>query len=211
MIFVLIIAVVGFQPEIRRVLIRIGQPAFLSISSQQLARTTEEIVSAVKVMAAARIGALIVIEKKVALGEFIETGIKIDAKVTAELLRTIFWPGTALHDMAVIIRDDRIVAARIQLPLAEPGSIDGVEFGSRHRAAIGITTTSDATVIVVSEETGIVSIAESGKLTRNVTESQIRKHLISTMDEITPAVEKFWRFGKRRYAGKQVMEYEKKN
>lgn len=211
LVFVLIIAVVGFQPEIRRVLIRIGQPAFLSSSSQQLARTTEEIVSAVKDMAAARIGAIIVIEKKVALGEFIETGVKIDAKVTAELLRTIFWPGTALHDMAVIIRDDRIVAARIQLPLAEPGSIDGIEFGSRHRAAIGITTTSDATVIVVSEETGIVSIAENGELTRNITESQMRKHLITTMNEITPTVEKFWRLGKGRYSGKQVIEYEKKS
>jgi len=200
LIFVLIITVAGFQPEIRRVLIRIGQPAFLSSPSQQLARTAEEIIAAVKDLSATQTGAIIVVEKKVALGEFVETGIRIDARVTCELLKTIFWPSTALHDMAVIIRDDRIVAAKVQLPLAEPGTIDGVELGSRHRAAIGISTTSDATVIVVSEETGIISIAQAGRLTRNITESQMRKHLITTMDEIAPLAGRFRIFGRKQLA-----------
>ena len=189
LIAVLIIAVVGFQPEIRRALIRIGQPRFWASSSQQLARTIEEIITAAIELSAAKIGTLIVIEKRVALGEFIETGVQIDAKVTAELLKTIFLPGTALHDMAVIVRGDRVVAARVQLPLAEAGSVNGVELGSRHRAAIGITIGSDATCLVVSEETGTISLAQGGKLTRKITESQLRKHLTSTMDEMVPIVE----------------------
>ncbi|MCH7557150.1 MAG: TIGR00159 family protein [Planctomycetes bacterium] len=181
LIGVLIIAVAAFQPEIRRVLIRLGQPRFWTGPLHQLSRTVEELVTAVTVLSAARIGAIIVIEKQVALGEFIETGIRIDAKVTADLLRTIFHPGTALHDMAVIIRGDRVVAASVQLPLAEVGSIEGVELGSRHRAAIGITTGSDATCLVVSEETGVVSLAKDGKITRNIDESALRKHLANVI------------------------------
>ena len=197
LIFVLIIAIAAFQPEIRRALIRIGQPGFLTSSSQQLARTAEEIITAVTELSTVKCGAIIVIEKRVALGEFVETGVRIDARVTSELLKTIFQPGTALHDMAVIIRGDRIAAARVQLPLAEAGSVDGIELGSRHRAAMGITAGSDAACLIVSEETGIVSIAQSGNLTRNITESQLRKHLISTIGEVEPVVQRFWKFPKR--------------
>jgi len=178
---VLIIAVAAFQPEIRRVLMRLGQPRFWSGSYQQLSKTVEELVTALNGLSAARIGAIIVIERRVALGEFIETGVRIEANVTAELLKTIFYPGTALHDMAVIIRGDRILAAGVQLPLAEVGSVGGVELGSRHRAAIGITTGSDAACLVVSEETGIISIAENGQLTRNIDESRLRNRLASLM------------------------------
>ncbi len=181
LIGVLIIAVAAFQPEIRRVLIRLGQPRFWSGPLQHLSRTIEELITALTELSAARIGAIIVIERQVALGEFIETGIRIDAKVTAELLKTIFHPGTALHDMAVIIQGDRVVAAGVQLPLAEAGGIGGVELGSRHRAAIGITAGSDATCLVVSEETGIISLAENGKLMRNVDESRLRKRLTSVI------------------------------
>lgn len=177
LIAVLIIAVTAFQPEVRRALMRIGQSRFWSSTSQQLSRTVEELVSALTELSAARIGAIIVIEKRVALGEFIETGVRIDARVTSELIRTIFQPGTALHDMAVLIRGDRIVAARVQLPLAEAGGVSGASLGSRHRAAIGITTGSDAVCLVVSEETGIVSVAENGKLTRNMDGSRLKEHL----------------------------------
>jgi len=183
LIFVLIVAVAGFQPEIRRALIRIGQPRFLAFFSQQLARTTEEIISALTELAASKTGAIIVIEKRVALGEFIETGVRIDARVTSELLRTIFKPGTPLHDMAVIIRGDRVVAARVQLPLAEAGSVNGVELGTRHRAAMGLTATADADCLVVSEETGNISIARGGVLTPDINEQQLRRYLTSSMDE----------------------------
>ncbi len=190
LVAILIIAVVGFQPEIRRALIRIGQAGFLSSSPQQLSRSVEEIINAVTQLAATRTGAIIVIEQQVGLGEFIETGVRIDAKVTADLLRTIFYPGSALHDMAVIIQGDRVVAARVQLPLAEGDSFQGRQLGSRHRAAVGVTSGSDATVIVVSEETGIVSLALNGNLIRNVSEAQLRRHLTTAVIETTPIVER---------------------
>ena len=177
LIAVLIIAVAAFQPEIRRVLIRIGQPHFWSGSSRQLSKTAEEITAAVTALSRDRIGAIIVIERRVALGEFIETGVRVDGRATSELLRTIFHPGASLHDMAVIIRGERVAAARVQLPLAEAGIVGGIELGSRHRAAMGITTGSDASCIVVSEETGIVSVAENGKLRRNLDEPELRKYL----------------------------------
>jgi len=180
---VIIIAVVAFQPEIRRALIRIGQPSFLA-GSAQIAETVDHIVDAVTGLSAARYGAIIVIERRVALGEFIETGIRLDARVTSELLRTIFHPGSPLHDMAVIIRGDRVVAARVQLPLAEAGAVNGIELGSRHRAAIGITEGSDATCIVVSEQTSIVSIAETATLTRNISEAQLHRRLTEMMGEM---------------------------
>jgi diadenylate cyclase len=183
LIFVLIIAVAAFQPEIRRALIRIGQPRFLAFFSQQLARTTEEIITAVTELSASKTGAIIVIERRVALGEFIETGVRIDARVTSALLKSIFQPGAPLHDMAVVIRGDRVVAARVQLPLTEADSVDGVELGSRHRAAIGITAGSDATCLVVSEETGVLSMAQRGHLIRKVSEAQLRTQLSTAMDE----------------------------
>jgi diadenylate cyclase len=185
-----IIAIVAFQPEIRRALIRIGQASFISSSSQQLSRSVEEIISAVTQLAATRTGAIIVIEQQVGLGEFIDTGVKIDSKVTAELLKTIFYPGTSLHDMAVVIQGDRIVAARVQLPLAEAESFKGRQIGSRHRAGIGVTSGSDATVIVVSEETGIISLALDGNLIRNISEAQLRRYLTTAVVETTPLVER---------------------
>lgn len=187
---ILIVAVAAFQPEIRRALIRIGQAGFLSSSPQQLTRSVEEIINAVTQLAATRTGAIMVIEQQVGLNEFIETGVRIDAKVTAELLKTIFYPGSALHDMAVVIQGDRVVAARVQLPLAEGESFQGKQLGSRHRAAVGVTGSSDATVIVVSEETGIVSLAVNGTLIRNVSEAQLRRQLTTAVVETTPLIER---------------------
>lgn len=199
LIFVLVIAVAAFQPEIRRALIRIAQPKFLTHSSQQLAHTAEELIDAARDLSATKTGGIIVLERKVALGEFIDTGVAIDATVTSDLLKTIFYTGSALHDMAVVIRGDRIVAARVQLPLAEADSLGGVSLGSRHRAAIGITNGSDAVCLVVSEETGIISVAENGDLTRNMTEAQLRARLSSSMGEITPIFERI----RHRIPGKQ--------
>ncbi|AQQ72317.1 DNA integrity scanning protein DisA [Limihaloglobus sulfuriphilus] len=177
LIAMLIVAVAAFQPEIRRALISIGQAKLLSPNRRHMSLCIEEIISAVKDMSKSRTGAIIVIERQVGLAEFVETGERIDARITAGLLKTIFYEGTPLHDMAVVIHGERIIAASVQLPLAESGSIDVLQLGSRHRAAIGITTGSDAMVVVVSEETGIVSIAEDGNLIRNVKESALRKRL----------------------------------
>ncbi len=181
LVAVLIIAVAAFQPEVRRALMRLGQTTFLVGSSRQVVKTVEEIVSAVAELAGAKVGAIIVLERRVALGEFVETGVRLDSRVSAELIKTIFFPGTALHDMAVLIRGDRIVAAGVQLPLAEPGSVDGVQLGSRHRAAIGMTSSSDALCVVVSEETGAISFASDGKLVRNINAEQLRDILTGAM------------------------------
>ena len=181
LIAVLIIAVAAFQPEIRRVLIRLGQPHFLSGGSGLLSGVIEQVISAVGGLSSNQTGAIIVFEGRVGLGEFIETGVRLDAKVTSELLRSIFYTGGALHNMAVVIRGERIVAAKVQLPLAEGGSIGGAELGSRHRAAIGITRGSDALCVVVSEESGTVSVAKNGKLRRGVDEDALRKYLAGTV------------------------------
>jgi len=209
LIGVLIVSVAAFQPEIRRVLMRIGQPRLWQGSSQELSRTIEEIVAAATELSATRTGAIVVIEGHVALGEFVETGIRLNARVTAELLKTIFYPGTPLHDMAVVIRNDRIAAARVQLPLAEAGSLrqasmnglsartlSGTDLGSRHRAALGITLGSDAVCLVVSEETGAISIAKDGELNRNITESQLRSHLVGALAQgkvVGSGVQRFWK------------------
>ena len=185
----MVIIAIAFQPEIRRALIRIGQAGFLSSSPQQLSKSVEEIVKAVTQMASIKVGAIIVIEQQVGLGEFIDSGVKIDSKVTADLLKTIFYPGTPLHDMGVVIQGDRIIAARVQLPLAESSPTMG-QLGSRHRAAIGVTTSSDAIVIVVSEETGIISVAMNGNLIRNISEEQVRRYLTTAVVETTPLVER---------------------
>jgi diadenylate cyclase len=177
LILVLIIAVAAFQPELRRMLIQIGQAgAFLTARHHHLSQTIEEIVQAVVSLSAKSVGAIIVIEKQVALGEFIETGVRIDAQVKAALLETIFYPGSPLHDLAVVIRGQQVVAARVQMPLAELGSIGGA-LGSRHRAAVGISVATDAVAIVVSEETGIISIAQNGNLDRHLTVEQLRAKL----------------------------------
>ncbi|HOK94862.1 MAG TPA: diadenylate cyclase CdaA [Anaerohalosphaeraceae bacterium] len=189
LLVVLVVAVAAFQPELRRGLIRLGQTRLFGSSPQQLTRSVEEIIKAVSQMAADRTGAIIVIPQQVALGEFIETGVRIDAKVTSDLIQTIFYEGTPLHDMAMVIQGDRIVAARVQLPLAEASSRFG-QLGSRHRAAIGVTSGSDAIVIVVSEETGIVSLAMEGNLIRNISEAQLRRYLTTALVETTPVLEK---------------------
>lgn len=189
-IVVVAIIAIAFQPEIRRALIRIGQAGFMFSSPQQLSRSVEEIIKAVTELAAIKTGAIIVIEQQVALGEFVETGVKLDSKVTSDLLKTIFYPGTPLHDMAVVIQGDRIIAARVQLPLAESSSAMPGTLGSRHRAAMGVTTSSDAIVIVVSEETGVISVAMNGNLIRNVNEEQLRRYLTTAVVETTPIVER---------------------
>ena len=203
LIAVLIVTVAAFQPEIRRGLIRIGQPHLWSHASQQWSRTIDEIVMAARDLSATRTGAILVLERQVALGEFIETGVRLNAKVTSELLRTIFYPGTCLHDMAVILRGDCIVAARVQLPLAEPEAVkaairtdprmnDGRELGSRHMAAIGITAGSDAVCVVVSEETGTISMAYDGKLDRHLSDADLRSKLMELVTSLGPTKRAGW-------------------
>jgi diadenylate cyclase len=168
--------IVIFQPEIRRTLERAGRTSmrrWLLNSSDDAA--LDEIATAVVELSRDRHGAIIVIERSTGLEEFIETGVHLDAELTSRLLGSIFWPNSPLHDKAVIIREKRIIAASCTLPLSM-GTGTG-RLGTRHRAALGVSELTDAVAIVVSEETGAISIASEGRLIPLRDESRVRSTL----------------------------------
>ena len=167
-----ILVIVLFQPELRRALEQIGRKRYWSslIVNRQQRKSqglVDELVSALTDLSRKRIGALIVIERRTGLNDLIETGTRLDAEISAALVENIFEPNTPLHDGAVIIRDDRIVAAACILQLTDDNSLSR-ELGTRHRAAIGASETTDAVALIVSEETGIISTARDGKLSRHL-------------------------------------------
>jgi diadenylate cyclase len=177
--------VVVFQPELRRALERIGRVGsfgwLLSPSEQRtVEHVAEEVAGAAHLLSADGHGALIVLERETGLEDFAETGVMIHADVSADLLRTIFSPRTPLHDGAVIIRDEIVLAAGAVLPLAEM-TVHTERFGTRHRAALGITESTDAIVIVVSEENGQVSLVERARIVRNLNEPQLARAIRSLM------------------------------
>lgn len=179
----LVVVVILFQPEIRRAFEHIGRGRLFDNISSGFANETAEIVrelqTAVLSMARRRIGALIVIERSVALGDIIATGTRIEGVISASLVENIFEPNTPLHDGAVIIRNGTILAAGCFLPLSDNTEI-ARELGTRHRAALGISSVSDSVTIIVSEETGIISYAQDGKLTRYV-DTKALKDILDTL------------------------------
>jgi diadenylate cyclase len=169
-----------FQPELRRGLERLGRTGSLFGRWQQeeaVERMVEEVARAAHRLAGQRHGALIVLERETGLQEYTETGVEINSEVNAELLRTIFHPNTALHDKAVIIRNNRVAAAGCMLPVTHNPQYSGM--GTRHRAAVGLTEESDALVVVVSEETGIISVAYNGRIVRRLDINRLRNVLLS--------------------------------
>jgi diadenylate cyclase len=174
--------VVVFQPELRRALEQIGRVGsfnrfFVSSDISAAERVAREISRAARLLAGSRHGALMVVERETGLHDLAtETGVPLHADLRAELLATIFYHGTALHDGAVIISGDRIVAAAVLLPLSQ-NVLDSERYGTRHRAAIGISEQSDAIVVVVSEETGSISLVQRGRIERNLTEEQLRRRI----------------------------------
>jgi diadenylate cyclase len=178
--------VVVFQPELRRALERIGRVGsfgwmFSPAESRHAELVATEVARAAAELSAEGHGALIVLERETGLEEVAESGIMIHGDVSADLLQTIFTPRSALHDGAVIIREDRIVAAGALLPLAET-SIHSERFGTRHRAALGITEQTDAVVIVVSEENGQISLVERARIVRNLTEAGLARAIQGFLD-----------------------------
>lgn len=162
-----------FQPELRRGLAQLGQGPILGLFFRE-ERVISEIAEAVFSLAQKKIGALVALERDIGLKPYIESGVPLDSKVTSELISTIFMPHTPLHDGGIVIESGRIVAAGCLFPLTQHPKISK-SLGTRHRAAVGLTDETDAVVVVVSEETGVVSIAREGKLTQNVdAESLIR-------------------------------------
>lgn len=185
------VAIVVFQPELRRALEKLGQKDFLSfvvpferasLEGRFQEATIDGIVKACYEMAKVKTGALIVVERDIMLTEYQSTGIDLDCIVSSQVLINIFEHNTPLHDGAVIIRGDRIVSATCYLPLSDNMDISK-ELGTRHRAAVGMSEVSDAIVIVVSEETGNVSYALGGKLTRKVTPEMLREQLTHIQDK----------------------------
>ena len=173
--------VVIFQPELRRALEHLGRSRFVNVlngvDKEEAKRMVLEMVEAIDSMSSSRTGALIVIEGEITLNDIVETDTVIDAAVSAEMIGNIFYEGAPLHDGALIIRGDRLHAAGCVLPLTQNKQLSK-ELGTRHRAGIGITENSDAMVIIVSEETGVISIAQNGNLTRFVDVKKIEKTLL---------------------------------
>jgi diadenylate cyclase len=165
-----IVLMILFQPELRRALEQLGRGAKIDhiVDSQDDGgRIVYELSQAVQTLSQRRVGALVVFEQKTGLRDFIETGTTIDSRISGPLLVNLFEPNTPLHDGAVIIRGNRIMAAGCVLSLSENSSL-GRDLGTRHRAGLGVTESTDAVVLIVSEETGIISLAQAGRLTRHL-------------------------------------------
>jgi len=174
---VLLILIVIFQSDIRRALTRVGRGVFGSTRTQE-AHTIEEIVRACQALAQRRVGALVAIEREVQLDEFVEQGTPLDAELTRDLLISIFLPYSPLHDGAVIVRRDRIANAGCILPLAMRAPHLSGSLGTRHRAAVGVTEETDALVVVVSEETGKISLVAAGEITEDLDGPHLRQSLL---------------------------------
>jgi len=173
--------IVMFQTELRRLLARLGRRPFLGLSQVQRHEVTQEILLAVSYLAQRKMGALIVVERKIGLRTFVESGVNLDAAVSRDLLCAIFFPGGALHDGAVIIQGDRIASAACFLPLSTNPLLI-TELGTRHRAALGITEESDCFSVVVSEETGKLSIAGFGEIELDVPLERVEQLLSGRLE-----------------------------
>lgn len=175
--------VIVFQPELRRALEYVGRskfitPQFAQMDKERVKTITAAIIKAVDFFSSNKVGALIIMERETVLNDIAETGTKINAEISTELLGNIFYEGAPLHDGATIVRGDRIYAAGCVLPLTQSKTLSK-DLGTRHRAGIGITENSDAIAIIVSEETGIISIAVDGKLSRFLDIKTVEKTLLN--------------------------------
>jgi len=186
-----------FQPELRRVLEQLGRGgAFVSglgsgLGREETIRLVNDVARASRILSGRRTGALIVLERHTGLSDVIESGIKIDAVVTVQLLVTTFFPNTPLHDGAVVIRGNRLAAASCLLPLSENPHLSRT-LGTRHRAALGMTEATDAVAVVVSEETGRISLARDGHLTRGLSEEELKVALLELLAQGGPRGSALW-------------------
>jgi len=177
---ILVALPVVFYPELRRALEHLGRgqlfSRFSGMGQEEIARIVDPIARSARLLAESHTGALIVIERDVGLEEYVESGVRMDALLTTELLLNIFTPNTPLHDGAVIVRGDRVAAAGCFLPLTDNPYISS-KMGTRHRAGLGVSEQSDALAVIVSEETGSISLAKAGRIERNLDEDTLRMRL----------------------------------
>ncbi|TDJ54862.1 MAG: TIGR00159 family protein [Planctomycetota bacterium] len=176
-----ILLIVVFQPELRQFMIRLGHARFFRQSSSEVTRVVDAVSEAVDLLSKSQFGALIAIERSIGLSGLFEGGDRMDAVVSGRLLGSIFWPNSPLHDLGVVIRGHRILAANVQFPLAEEGSVPQ-HHGSRHRAAVGVTLESDCIAVVVSEETGSIALVEQGVVEANVPIARFRELLQARLE-----------------------------
>lgn len=195
---ILVILVIIFTPELRNLLEHMGRSSFSRLFGQRVTDTIQDevinnVCGACSEMSDDKIGALIVFERKSMLGEIMHTGTEVDANVTSSLLRNIFYPKSPLHDGATIISHERIAYAGCILPLTDTTNLNA-KFGTRHRAALGVTEQSDAVVAVVSEETGAISFVEKGYIKHDITSGELRDCLLKALADDTGIEEKKKRF-----------------
>ncbi len=179
--FIIVAIPIVFQPELRRALEKLGRAELLKrgLSSKTFGKLVNELIKAIKIFQKNKVGALIVIMQNTGLEEYIETGTRINGKLSSELLLNLFYPNSPLHDGAVIIHKNEVLAAGCMLPLSEGDY--SYTHGTRHRAAIGITEETDAISIIISEERGIISVSKNGKLKENLTVETLEKFLIDSL------------------------------
>jgi diadenylate cyclase len=201
--FGVVTVLIIFQPELRKALEQLGRGKLFSRSSpeeQDTSHQINEVIKSVNYLARRKIGALIVFERNTGLNDYIESGIKMESRLSSELLSNVFIPNTPLHDGAVIIRGNQIMAAGCYLPLSENPFISK-ELGTRHRAAIGITEVCDAITVTVSEETGQISLAINGQIVRDIKEESMISKLFEELRPQFKAKSADWAFWKRKEGG----------
>ena len=184
--YVVFALIVVFQSEIRHALANLGSRISLMRSSNSVADVYDDIVLAANLFSQNQTGALIVIEREIGLRTYIESGVALDARLSYDLLATIFRPSAPLHDGAVIVQRDRVAAAACFLPLSM-NPVLSIQLGTRHRAAIGITEETDAVAVIVSEETGTISLAVAGTIERDLTVERLRERLSNLLSRYAPA------------------------
>ncbi|MBU9720174.1 MULTISPECIES: diadenylate cyclase CdaA [Bacillaceae] len=200
----LLAIIIIFQPELRRALEQLGRGRFFSKSSvaeeEEIKNTIDHIVKASAYMGKRRIGALISLERETGMTDYVETGIPMNAKLTSELLINVFIPNTPLHDGAVIIKSNEIIAAGCYLPLSENPFISK-ELGTRHRAALGVSEVTDAVTLIISEETGAISATKNGELHRNLDEDALKTLLekeLMKQDTTSSSSRSRWQWGGKK-------------
>lgn len=188
-----------FQPELRRMLEQLGRGTVLAgvftphgLGREETIRLVNDVGRAARVLSMRKIGALFVLERRTGLADYIETGIRVDALVTVQLLINLFFPNSPLHDGAVIIRGDRVIAASCLLPLSENPALSRT-LGTRHRAGLGIAEQTDAVAVIVSEETGTISLARDGDLVRGLSEEELKGELLRLFVGQPSAPARRWR------------------
>jgi len=179
-----ILIIVVFQPELRAAMSRLGRTNFFTRNKAEVGGLAREFAEAAEFLSKNRMGAIIVFERQIGMGDLVESGIKLDATPSAALIQSIFWPSSPLHDLAIVVRNGRVWAANVQLPLAQEDAVP-TTLGSRHRAAVGATLDADCLVLVVSEESGLIRFAEGGQLSEPVARERVEAELTERLTRST--------------------------